>query len=259
MPKLPIFINVPIQMVETRIEMVVELGIGVELYAENNVMEDIPLTEATRIGKLLQDKGVPCTLHAPFWDLSPGGIDRKIRAFTKDKLKKAVEMARLLDAKGVVCHPGYDKWRFGGSIQERWLEASIDTWTEIAAEATGGPPVMLENVFEETPATFIALFNQLKGTELSFCFDTGHFNLFTTLPLDAWLIPLDDRLREIHLHDNHGGSDEHLPVGKGTFPFRELKAFLRHREDIIFTTEIPGEQYAMESIRCAREFLKHPA
>lgn len=242
-------------MVEARIEMVEELGVGVELYAENNIIEDILLAEAARIGKLLQDKGVPCTVHAPFWDLSPGGFDRQIRTVTKDKLKKAVAMARLLDAKGIVCHPGYDKWRFGGSIEERWLEASIDTWTEIIAEAAGGPPLMLENVFEETPATFITLFDRLKGKELYFCFDTGHFNLFTALPLEAWLIPLGDRIREMHIHDNHGSSDEHLPVGKGTFPFRELKAFLHKRDHIIYTSEVNNERYAVESIRCAREFL----
>jgi len=44
-------------------------------------------------------------------------------------------------------------------------------------------------------------------------------------------MPLKDRLREFHLHDNHGKSDEHLPIGTGTFPFRSLKQFVAHARD----------------------------
>ena len=34
-------------------------------------------------------------------------------------------------------------------------------------------------------------------------------------------------LGHLHLHDNRGKSDEHLPVGNGTFPFAELFQILR--------------------------------
>ncbi len=40
---------------------------------------------------------------------------------------------------------------------------------------------------------------------------------------------LGERLCEIHIHDNHGTADEHLPVGEGTFPFGELLAMVRER------------------------------
>ena len=56
-------------------------------------------------------------------DLSPGGVDRTIRAVTKDKLKKSVEMANILNARGIVCHGGYNKWYFDGRKQV-WLDAS---------------------------------------------------------------------------------------------------------------------------------------
>ena len=41
-----------------------------------------------------------------------------------------------------------------------------------------------------------------------------------------WVDSLGDHLGEIHLHDNHGTADEHLPVGEGTFPFKELMRLL---------------------------------
>jgi sugar phosphate isomerase/epimerase len=254
MAKLPLFINVPFRMLERRIAQVTELGLGVELYAENNVIEELPDSEIKRVSRLLKDRGIPCTVHAPFMDLSPGGFDKRVRAITKDKLKRAVRMAQTINAKGIVCHPGYDKWRFGAN-EEGWLEASVDTWTDVIAEAGTSLPIILENVFEETPSSFLALFPRFKKEDLFFCFDTGHFNLFSTLPLEGWLMPLKDRIMEMHLHDNHGASDEHLPVGRGTFPFRELKPFLKQREDIIRTAEVHGEAYAMESIKSVRDFL----
>ena len=40
---------------------------------------------------------------------------------------------------------------------------------------------------------------------------------------------LGDRLGEIHIHDNDGTTDQHLPVGEGNFPFRELLALVRRK------------------------------
>ena len=249
-----VFINVPYRKVEENLKRILDFGVGIEIYLENNIVEDIEARDAKNIGEMLRGYGITCTVHAPFMDLSPGGYDRTVRRITREKLKKTVEMAHLLYAKAIVCHPGYDKWRFDRN-EQLWLEGSIETWTEVLKEAKGGAAIMVENIFEEHPSTLIALFDYFKEENLWFCFDSGHFNLFSTIPLDGWLVPLGDRIKEMHLHDNHGGWDEHLPVGTGTFPFRELKPFLKGREDIIFTTEVHGEGYAAESIKNIKEFL----
>jgi sugar phosphate isomerase/epimerase len=73
--------------------------------------------------------------------------------------------------------------------------------------------------------------------------------------VEGWLIPLKERIREIHLHDNHGKLDEHLPIGMGTFPFRELKTFVNRLGDVIYTTEILDESYVVEGIKMLKEFL----
>jgi sugar phosphate isomerase/epimerase len=120
---------------------------------------------------------------------------------------------------------------------------------------SGDLPLMIENVFEETPSTIVALLDRFTEKNLWFCFDTGHFNLFTTLSLGEWLMPLRSRLREFHIHDNHGKSDEHLPVGRGEFPFRELKHLLKGLGAPFFTAETPNESSAVDAIKAAKEFL----
>ncbi len=229
------------------------LRIGIEIYIDNEAVGDIDLSDARRLGNELEERAIICTTHAPFMDLSPGGIDRDIRTISRDKIKRAVEIAGLLGAEGIVCHGGYDRWRFDGR-EDLWLESSIDTWTDVLADAHD-LPILVENIFEENPASLIALFEHFKERNLWFCFDTGHFNLFTTVSLMDWLTPLKERLRELHIHDNHGKSDDQLPVGEGVFPFRELKGFTGSLTGVFFTAETASEAAALETIRRAKEFL----
>lgn len=147
----------------------------------------------------------------------------------------------------------YDRWRYGG-LEQVWLDNSAETWTEIL-KSSGDMPLMIENIFDETPEIMLALLERFKEKNLMVCFDTGHFNLFTTVSLDEWLVPMKDRIKEFHIHDNHGKSDEHLPVGQGLFPFRELKRFLGSMNGIFYTAETASEAAAMDTIRCAKEFL----
>lgn len=252
--KRPLLVNCPIRQVRIEIEKITALQVGVEVYIDNNLLEEITKDEVKEVGRLLRERGLACTLHAPYMDLSPGGFDNKIRTESRDKLKRAVEKARVLEAMAVVCHSGYDRWRFGDNEQP-WFDASVETWSQVLAEAGGDLPVLLENVFEETPSTLITLFDYFRGKNLHFCFDTGHFNLFTKVSLDAWLVPLKERLREFHLHDNNGKADDHLPIGSGTFPFRELKAFLRQSPDLLYTVEPHTYATAADSIRRAKEFM----
>ena len=246
--------NVPYIMVEDNIQRIANLKIGVEIYFDNNTIEEVNPQDVKKLSKLLGDEGIVCTVHAPYMDLSPGGADRTIRAATKDKLKRSVEMANLFHAKGIVCHGGYNKWFFDGHHQ-MWLDQSLDTWEEVLKEAGAGLPVMIENIFEEEPLTLIELFGHFRDKNLYFCFDSGHFNIFSAVSLEEWLIPLKERIREMHLHDNHGTSDEHLPIGMGTFPFRELKTFVNRLGDVIYTTEILDESYVVEGIKMLKEFL----
>jgi sugar phosphate isomerase/epimerase len=246
--------NVPYKMIRENIQRVVSLQIGIEIFFNNATIDNANSENVKEMSGLLKDAGIACTVHAPYMDLSPGGVDRTIRSVTKDKLKKAVEMANILNARGIVCHGGYNKWYFDGHKQI-WLDSSLDTWQEILQTAGKSLPVMIENIFEEEPSTLIELFGHFKDKELYYCFDSGHFNLFSVVSLEEWLNPLKEKLREMHLHDNHGTSDEHLPIGMGTFPFRELKPFVKRLSNVIYTSEIHGEARAVEGIKNLKEFL----
>lgn len=253
---MPFFVNVPYGMVEKNLERAVSLSIGLEIYLDNHLVEDIDMGQVKELSKKLRDLKIPCTVHAPFMDMSPGGYDRSVRKITREKLKKSVEVGCLLNAQACVCHPGYDKWRFDGN-EQLWLDGSIETWTEVIGVAGKDLLVVVENIFEETPETFKALFDYFKEKNLWFCFDSGHFNLFSKASLDDWLVPLKKKIREMHLHDNNRTFDDHLPIGAGSFPFRQLKVFLGQidMKQIILTVEPHTESTVVDSIKQLKEFL----
>ncbi|WP_232461728.1 sugar phosphate isomerase/epimerase family protein [Thermococcus pacificus] len=56
--------------------------------------------------------------------------------------------------------------------------------------------------------------------EIGVTFDVGHLNT-TTRNFDRFLELFGKRIVHIHLHDNSGNRDEHLPVGDGTVPWKE--------------------------------------
>jgi sugar phosphate isomerase/epimerase len=56
-------------------------------------------------------------------------------------------------------------------------------------------------------------------------------------------------LFEVHLHDNGGAADEHLPVGSGTFPFSQLFGMLREKSlRPIMTLEAHNERNLWQSM-----------
>ncbi|HRT71605.1 MAG TPA: TIM barrel protein, partial [Syntrophales bacterium] len=82
--------------------------------------------------------------------------------------------------------------------------------------------IALENVYEKTPHQLCRLFRGLDAANLIFCFDAGHFNAFSNRSFEQWMEELGPFLGQLHLHDNSGVADEHLPVGDGNFPFARL-------------------------------------
>ena len=88
----------------------------------------------------------------------------------------------------------------------------------------------------------------MDDPRLGLCLDVGHANtVVSKTPPADWLAPMLPDLRHVHLHDNHGALDEHLPLGAGTIDFAPILAALAAHPDITITLEnqdiLPSLQY----------------
>ena len=239
-------VNMPYQMlIDEHLPLVIREKLNPEIGFNCFVLDRFTTGNFIETARILSGAGVNVTFHAPFFDLRPGALDRKVREVTKDRLKQVFDLIPYYTPSSVVCHPSYDE-RYYVSNEEAWLENSRDTWAYFLTLAEEMNTVIaLENVYEGGPHYIARLIEALPASpNLSFCFDTGHFNVFSEEPLKAWLDRLGPAIRQVHLHDNGGSRDDHLPVGEGTFPFRELFEYLKTMDSLPLITLEPHNEPA---------------
>ena len=217
-----VHIHMPYHLLPEYLEMILQQKLNLEIYFHHYALQSLDKSQCKETSKILAGAGLKMTFHAPFMDLRPGALDDKIRQTSLDRIKEVFDLAPYFHPLKIVCHPSFDE-RYYVYGNDLWLESSIKTWTELIALAKDAKTIIaLENVYEKNPYILRRLFEALSSENICFCFDTGHFNVFSYTPLNVWLNELGKYLGHLHLHDNHGKADEHLPIGCGTFPFGEL-------------------------------------
>lgn len=205
---------------ERDLEFLDGCGLLPEIYLPGELLDSLTEEDISRM-ESWRDQGRDLTFHAPFVDLAPGGFDRRVLEVTKLRFDQVMKLAARVGPRHIVFHPGFDEFRFAFR-EELWLENSRRVWGGLMETAVKiNTRVCLENVFDRRPDHLVSLREDL-GKELGFCFDTGHYLIFSSVPLDDWIDALGDGLFGFHLHDNDGSMDLHRPVGEGAFDFRSL-------------------------------------
>jgi sugar phosphate isomerase/epimerase len=159
------------------------------------------------------------SIHGPFGDLCPGSFDAMVRDVAKQRFEYANDVARELGASHVVLHHGYVP---GTTPGEYWLSRSKLFWEDFLRSAPPGIHFHLENMLERDPELMADLVDALENPSLDVCLDIGHAHCHGKVPVAKWVERLGQRIGYVHLHDNHGQSDEHLGLGQGTIPLSEV-------------------------------------
>jgi len=168
------------------------------------------------------DWGGTLSVHGPFMDLSPGAVDSKIAAATLDRFMQVMVFLEVLLPDVVVFHSGYEKWKYAGEV-ELWLGQSVKTWSAVMEKASRiGVKVAIENIVDTEPDNLCALVDRMADPDFGLCLDVGHRELFSELSIGDWVDGMGGRILELHLHDNHGTGDDHLPIGDGRVDFGTL-------------------------------------
>ncbi len=248
-------VNMPFKMlVDEYLDIILKEKINPEIGLDCFALDRFSVSEFRDVADLLHDAGLSITLHAPFSDLRPGAVDRKVREVTIERLRQVFDLVPFFRPRSVVCHAAFDE-KYYVSNEDLWLENSRDTWIRFVETAAGmGTKIAIENVYESSPKFLSLLLDTFKESQsICLCFDTGHFNAFSGLTLEEWMDALGFRIGQIHLHDNDGFADEHNPVGKGTFPFYRFFELLKEKSvQPIITLEPHTEEdlwHTLENIK----------
>jgi sugar phosphate isomerase/epimerase len=243
-------IHIPFQRIPEYLEFIKKNALNLEIYFGSGVLDTLSSDDITGLRKEL-DYHPLLSFHGPFMDLSPGAVDSKVRNATMQRFFHVFEIAEILGPRVVVFHSGYEKWKYGLNV-DLWLEKSLETWRPLHKKASDiGVKIAIENIFEDEPSNLKLLMDTMGSESFGICFDTGHCNLFSKIALEAWMDSLNPHIIELHLHDNDTTSDQHLPMGDGTFDFRKFFGLLG-KKDCVYTVETHTPEHVLKSLECLK-------
>jgi sugar phosphate isomerase/epimerase len=145
-------------------------------------------------------------------------IERVRRVEAMDELKRVIDVADDLPYARLILHMGGSR----ETADPRKRDAAFSSLEHLILHARhAGVTICVENTLSEMgdPTYLRAFVDETRLTGLRFNFDIGHAHL-AELPQDERLeksfAPLRDFVSSVHLHDNHGEKDEHLPPYDGS-------------------------------------------
>ncbi len=243
------FVNMPFADFSKYEGMIREYRMNPEIGLVGNVLYTCSRQDFIDRAEFLNGEGLRCTLHAPFHDLMPGAQDEYVLKTTREKLHRCFDLIEIFKPESVVCHLGYLESVHSYELAQ-WLDISLETWRSLLKIAEEQKtPVMFENTYEHGPRIHKIVLEALDSPAARFCLDVGHLLAFARFPWQKWLTTLEPWLAQLHLHDNHGFRDEHLPVGTGDFDFAGLFSSLKAKKITpIITLEPRSENDLIESL-----------
>ena len=246
-------VHIPYGRISQYLAYIQEHRLDLEIFVKGEDLDHIQPADLTALKEAL-DYGPSLSVHAPFMDLSPGGVDPRVRAVTMDRFSQTLDLCEVLRPKVVVFHSGYEKWKYDLDAG-LWLGQSLKTWPRFIERAAGiGTAIAIENIFEDEPSNLVTLMQELGSEHFGICFDTGHFNLFSTITLREWIEPIKPYIKEFHLHDNMGDADSHMAIGEGKFDFSALFG-MAGAEGVVHTIENHTPEKVILSMKRLAEHL----
>lgn len=244
-----VHVNMPWRYLPDYFETILELPIHVEIGLEAEQLDTVSPSLCRSVAEKLHRAGCHITLHGPFWDLCPGSSDSLIRQVSLFRLHQFFDLIDAFHPIQVVCHTGFDAGHHGYQ-RKSFRERSLTVWEPLVARAEiSKVPLLLENVWEHGPELHHELLSALRSPYWGFCLDVGHQHSFSKTPLATWVEALGEFLKEVHVHDNSGNRDDHLPVGQGSIDFPSFFGLLQTRRlTPLITLEPHREEHLAETL-----------
>lgn len=193
----------------------------------------------------------PLLVHGPFLDLYCTSPDPRIVAVARKRHDQALTAAESLGATVYVAHLNSIPLIRNEEYRERFVERASEFWKPLADRAgRTDMTIVLENMWEPDPGLQRRVVDAAGHAYLRTSFDNGHALVFSDLSSADWVQTLGDTLVHMHVHDNDGTYDQHLPVGEGTEDWAALLgAWEGHAPEALLVVESDRLELNRRSLR----------
>lgn len=192
----------------------------------------------------LDSFNLKCTVHGLITDVNIASIHEIIRSASIELHRKAVAASATAGASVYVVHPGFTSWPFYRDQALQSLDKSLMDLRLMQDEF--GISICVENMPKSDWLFYSCPGLDLRG--LGTVLDVGHAN--TCGSLDVFLA--DQDVLHVHLHDNAGCCDDHLPLGRGNIDFGPVLEMIR-TGGISAVLENKSEAAVLESLNVLQD------
>lgn len=193
--------------------------------------------------------------HLP-WYFSLAHPYERIEKAIHTEFISAFRVASILGAKKITLHTE----TLSPSIQSResHVENTIRSLKTLHKEAMNmGLDLLVENL--DSKSFSIKEFGRLfSEVDMGLTLDVGHAHTAKGEGLEAYLRAFAPRIRHVHLHDNLGQNDDHLPLGSGKMEVEKVVKSLKEKYDGTITLEVHADdRHYLEYSRQRLDILWH--
>ncbi len=190
------------------------------------------------------------SFHGVFIDVNPGSSDSEIQKYSKRKYEESCKKALDCGAENIIFHSTCFPFLRGAYI-EMWAERCSEFYSYLA-EKYSKLNIFIENSIDINPEPIKRIIDTVACKNVGVCLDIGHTN-YSSASLEEWFDALGDRTGYLHLSDNMGLYDDHLPIGDGTVDWNKVCNLTKYLpEDIPVTLEVGN----IENIKKSLHFMK---
>lgn len=181
-----------------------------------------------RVRDALSDRGMePYSLHAPFReDIDITSPDKATRDHSLREVLSAAEAAVTLEARYFVFHPGPEK-SLEPPPEERLqrMYNAAEVLTEVCRYCRhAGVGLVVENMLPHllfgNMRDMLWVIGAVDSLDVGACLDTGH--AFLSGDIYQVMYKLSGHLQFLHVNDNRGRHDDHLPPPQGNINWSML-------------------------------------
>jgi len=207
------------------LDLAASLGLFLEVAYDQHEI-DPRLPKACELAQMGRAAGVEFTVHLPFVDWNIASLVPEMQRLSLERTQRAIAFGAEIGAACGVLHTGTVPLRLPEvmSHARQLLHHALEQ-LELAI------PVALENLgtrendLLHEPAELVALLE--THPQYGFCLDVGHALIqYGPGGPQEYHHPLGHRLLHLHLHDNRGQQDEHLPCGDGVVDWFWVRGML---------------------------------
>jgi sugar phosphate isomerase/epimerase len=219
---------------------------GLEIFCSRSHFDYTSKSEVQEMGRALADNRLKLvSLHAPTSrDLSAtreGGqplsiceVERVRRIEAMDELKRAIDVAEEAPFSRMIFHMGGAR----ETSDPRKRDAAFSSLEHLILHARHlGVTICVENTTSEmgAPSYLRSFVDETRLAGLRFNFDIGHAHLADGAEenrIAESFEPLRELVTGVHVHDNHGEKDEHLPPYEGTIDWAAAVKLLKTAPEV---------------------------